>query len=214
MRKTLAFVLAASCAAAVFCRSGLSQQANGPATEARPARHADQSNDRHSADSAAVTNFVSRMMAFDTNKDGKLTRDAITDPRLLRLFNRADANHDGVVTPEELIALAKSIEAEEGKAGGFGPGDGFGPGGPDGFGGPPGFGPGGPPPPGGFGFGPPQPGQVLPPMLRQRLHLTPDQNRQLDELQKEVDGKLAKILTDEQKQQLRRMRNRGPSERS
>ncbi|HXE55741.1 MAG TPA: hypothetical protein VN541_22145, partial [Tepidisphaeraceae bacterium] len=55
-----------------------------------------------------------------------------------------------------------------------------------------------------------QPGQVLPPMLRQRLHLTPEQNQQLDELQKQVDQKLATILTDEQKQQLRQMRNRGP----
>jgi len=151
---------------------------------------------------------VARASRFDKNKDGKLTRDEITDPRLLRLFDRADANHDGIVTPDELIALGKSLETEEGKGDGSGPG---GPQGPDGFGGPPGFGPGGPPPRGGFGFGgPPQPGQVLPPMLRQRLHLTPEQNQQLDELQKQVDQKLATILTDEQKQQLRQMRNRGP----
>src|SRR5262245_30686530 len=50
--------------------------------------------------------FVERMMAFDKNKDGKLTRDEITDPRLLRLFDEIDTNKDGVVTREELEAFA------------------------------------------------------------------------------------------------------------
>jgi Spy/CpxP family protein refolding chaperone len=39
------------------------------------------------------------------------------------------------------------------------------------------------------------------------LNLTAEQRTQLDELQKEVDGKLGKILTDEQKQQLRAMQD-------
>src|SRR5581483_3326911 len=56
--------------------------------------------------------------------------------------------------------------------------------------------------PGGFG-GPPQPGQLLPGFTRQRLNLTAEQTRQLDDLQKDIDGKLAAILTDEQKKQLR-----------
>jgi outer membrane protein assembly factor BamB len=59
--------------------------------------------------------------------------------------------------------------------------------------------------PGGFG-GPPQLGQILPPYLQQRLDLTDDQKKQLAELQKEVDGKLEKILTDDQKKQLKEMR--------
>src|SRR5438105_1729368 len=41
---------------------------------------------------------VGRMMAFDKNNDGKLTRDEITDSRLLTLFDRADSNRDGIVT--------------------------------------------------------------------------------------------------------------------
>jgi hypothetical protein len=41
------------------------------------------------------------------------------------------------------------------------------------------------------------------------LNLTADQTKQLDDLQKEVDEKLAKILTDDQKKQLQEMRNRG-----
>jgi hypothetical protein len=151
--------------------------------------------------------FVDRMMAFDKNKDGKLTRDEITDERLLRLFDRADANKDGVVTREELEALA----AKEMQGGGA-----SGPGGPGGRFGGPGGGPGGPGGRfggGGGGFGGPSVGQVLPPFLRDMLEVTDEQKKQLDELQKDVDAKLAKILTDEQKKKLRETRERGPGGR-
>jgi hypothetical protein len=149
--------------------------------------------------------LVVRMMAFDKNKDGKLTRDEVTDPRLLRLFDMADADKDGVVTKEELMALAAKLEAESPQGDERG-----GPGGP---GGPGGRGPGGPGGPGGRGRGgfggPPQPGQVLPPFLQERLNLTADQKKQLEELEKEVDGKLGQILTGEQKKQLQEMRDGG-----
>jgi hypothetical protein len=146
-------------------------------------------------DPAAIDAIVARLMAFDKNKDGKLTRDEVTDERLLRLFDRADANKDGVVTKDELVALATKLVVDESAGGGrrrgFGP-----PGGPGGFG------------PGGFG-GPPRPGQILPPFLEQELNLTDAQKQQIAVLQKEVDDKLAKVLTDQQKQQLKEMR-RGP----
>src|SRR3954468_17285382 len=101
-----------------------------------------------------VNGFVARMMAFDNNKDGKLTRDEITDERLLRLFDRADANKDGVVTKEALTALFE----KEGRGGAA----------PGGRGGPP-DGPGGRDAGGrGPGGGPPA-GQVLPPGLRDQL---------------------------------------------
>lgn len=140
--------------------------------------------------------LISRMMAFDSNKDGKLTKEEVTDERLSRLFDRADANHDGVVTRQELTALAAREPA--GGRGGFG-----GPGGPGGFG-PPGGGP------GGFMGGPPRPGQILPPMLRNRLELTDEQSKQVDALQKEVDARLDKILNEDQRQMLKEMRERGP----
>ena len=60
------------------------------------------------------------MMAFDKNKDGKLTKDEMTDERLLRLFDQADTNKDGVVTKEELMALAAKLDAEAPRAGGRG----------------------------------------------------------------------------------------------
>ena len=163
--------------------------------------------------------LVVRMMAFDAKKDGKLTKDEVTDPRLQRLFDLADANKDGIVTKDELMALAAKLDAEHGERGARGQ---RGPGGP-----PPGQpgdrGPGGSPPgddgpdglpprgPGGRFGAPPRPGQVLPMFVQEALKLSASQKKQLDELQKEVDAKLARILTDEQRTQLKEMRpGRGP----
>ena len=149
-------------------------------------------------------------MAFDGDKDDKLTKSEVTDARLKRLFDQADADKDGIVTRSELNALMverAGVSARQSRpavdAAGFGgPG-----GGRMGFGGPgrrargwiwwrpwrlrrPG--------------GPPRPGQILPPMLRQRLSLTPEQEKQIDALQQDVDAKLAKILNDEQSSSSRR----------
>jgi hypothetical protein len=54
--------------------------------------------------------------------------------------------------------------------------------------------------------GPAQPGQILPSFLQERLNLTEEQKTTLEALQKEADGKLEKILTDDQKKQLKEMR--------
>jgi EF hand len=148
---------------------------------------------------------VTRMMEFDKNKDGKLSRSEVTDTRLRRLFDRADANKDKVVTRSELSALAaREQEDDRGGPRGFG-----GPGGPP----PDGEGPGGPPPggPGGPRMGPPgRLGDVLPQMAQQRLNLTTKQQKQVAELQQEVDAKLSEILTAEQRTQFKQMRERGP----
>jgi hypothetical protein len=142
--------------------------------------------------------LVERMMAFDKNGDGKLTKDEITDARLLRLFERADANKDGVVTREELTQLESRENASRPEGRGFGPPGGFGGGGPGGRGGP--GGPGGPPPM----------GQILPSFVQEELQLSAAQKKLVAKLQKEVDSKLEKILSDEQKQQWKTMRLRGP----
>lgn len=66
--------------------------------------------------------------------------------------------------------------------------------------------------PGGFGR-PPQPGQIIPSTVQETLKLTGEQKQQLDDLQKDVDSRLAKLLTDEQNKQLKEMRDmfaRGP----
>ena len=176
MRKLLRTLLAAACAAAFVSQAGA--QPPGGKTEKEPGK--EKSKDY------SESPLVKRMMAFDKNKDGKLTKEEVTDSRLHRLFDMADANKEGVVTKEELIALAKKLDAEEGVWGG--------PGGraPVRFG------------PGGFGP-PPRPGQVLPPFLQGMLKLTAGQKKELEKLQKEVDARLAKILTAEQKKQLGEM---------
>jgi hypothetical protein len=141
--------------------------------------------------SGSADDFVTRMMAFDKDRDGKLTKDELGDERLYRLFDRADADKDGFVTKDELSALAaKELANDRRGPGGFGPPGGGGPGGPR--------------------MMPPRPGEVLPAMLRQRLDLTDEQAKQLDALQKDVDARLESILNDEQKEQLRAMRDRGP----
>lgn len=65
-----------------------------------------------------VDEFVKKVMAFNKAKDGKLTKTELTDTRLHGLFDRADANKDGMVTREELEALfARETIADDGKKG-------------------------------------------------------------------------------------------------
>ena len=193
MKNTLLFVLAMFATTTLFSPSPAQQPRREAPERSKP---------------AVNPSIVEYLMSFDKNKDGKLTREEVTDARVLRLFDRADTNKDGVVTRDELTALAAQMDAEikqEGERGG--------PGG-RGFDGPGVRGPGGP---GRFG-GPPRPGEILPGPLQERLGLTAEQRNQLRTLQQDVDSKLGKILTDEQKRQLREMREgfgpggRGPGD--
>jgi hypothetical protein len=143
---------------------------------------------------------VTRMMAFDKKHDGKLTKDEITDDRLLPLFDQADTNSDGVVTKQELMTLAAKLDIQTDRRNGPG-GPGGRRGGPGAMGGP------------GRGFGgPPQPGQILPSFMQDSLDLTDDQKKQLDALQSEVNQKLANILTKDQNDRLSQMGRRGPDD--
>src|SRR5205807_1967551 len=73
-----------------------------------------------------------------------------------------------------------------------------------------GGGPGGPPGPMAFPAGgrggpdsPPRPGQILASFVQDSLKLTKEQKQQLEEDQKEVNDKLDKLLTGEQKKQIK-----------
>lgn len=167
---------------------------------------------RGGGDATNVDAMVKRVMTLDKDGDGSIVLSDVKDQRLLPLLKRADANGDGTVTKDELTAQITKEAANSPRAGaGGGPGGG-GPGGPGGGpdgGGPPGGG--GPGGPGGRGpGGRPQPGQVLPAFMQDELQLTDSQRRDLQELQKDVDARLGKILTAEQQQQLRQMQSRGP----
>jgi Ca2+-binding EF-hand superfamily protein len=78
----------------------------GPGAEARDDNAAGPADD----------DLVSRLMAFDTNKDGSLSR-AELPARMQGLFDRADANKDGLLTPEELKATAGAQQGERGPRG-------------------------------------------------------------------------------------------------
>jgi hypothetical protein len=56
----------------------------------------------------------------------------------------------------------------------------------------------------------PPPGEILPLPLQDVLQLTAEQKKQLAELQKEVDAKLEKLLTEDQRKQFKEMKERGP----
>jgi Ca2+-binding EF-hand superfamily protein len=51
--------------------------------------------------------LVKMLMAFDRNGDGKLERSEVPEP-MQGLFERADTNGDGFLTPEEIQTLAKA----------------------------------------------------------------------------------------------------------
>jgi hypothetical protein len=59
-------------------------------------------------------------------------------------------------------------------------------------------------------FGPPQLGQIMPGFLQGMLNLTDEQKKDVEAFQKELGGRLEKLLTDEQKKQFREPRGFGP----
>jgi hypothetical protein len=187
--------------AALFCAGCFCVSAGAQPPRERPREDGGKEQAKDYSNSPIVT----KMMAFNKKKDGKLTKDEVTDGRLHRLFDQADTNKDGVVTKEELMALAAKLDAESAQdPDGRGPG---GPGGPGGRGpgGRGGRGPGGPDGPGGRGPGGPprfELGQVLPPRAREELSLTKSQETEIANLEKEVKERLSKILTAEQKKKM------------
>ena len=60
----------------------------------------------------------------------------------------------------------------------------------------------------GMGMMLPKPGELMPAFMMQRLNFTDAQKKQLADLQKMVDTKLAAIMTDEQKETMKTMMDR------
>lgn len=58
--------------------------------------------------------------------------------------------------------------------------------------------------------GPPEPGNVIPPFVRDELKLTDDQKKRIVELEKETKAKLKEILTEEQWKTFQETMRKGP----
>jgi Ca2+-binding EF-hand superfamily protein len=72
--------------------------------------------------------MVKMLMAFDKNGDGQLTRDELPE-RMQGLFDRADADKNGVLTADEIRKAAQSAAAPAARGPEGGRGEGFRPGG-------------------------------------------------------------------------------------
>ena len=62
----------------------------------------------------------------------------------------------------------------------------------------------------GGGFRGPPPGVIIPPPVQDTLQLTDAQKKELEAIQKEVDEKLEKLMTEEQKKAFKELKDRGP----
>jgi Ca2+-binding EF-hand superfamily protein len=74
--------------------------------EGGPEREASRENDAGSPE-----DMVETLMAFDKDHDGKLSKAELPE-RMQGMFDRADTNHDGFLTPDEIRALAKAQAAD------------------------------------------------------------------------------------------------------
>jgi Ca2+-binding EF-hand superfamily protein len=72
----------------------------------------------------AVEEAVKTYLAFDKNGDGKLTKDEVPE-RMQGIFDRGDTNKDGVLTVDELRAMARAQQPAGGGRGGRGRGPGM-----------------------------------------------------------------------------------------
>jgi Ca2+-binding EF-hand superfamily protein len=61
--------------------------------------------------------MVATLMAFDKNKDGKLSKSELPE-RMQGLFDRGDLNHDGFLTPDEIRKLTAQAPTESDDRGG------------------------------------------------------------------------------------------------
>jgi Ca2+-binding EF-hand superfamily protein len=75
--------------------------------------------------SNVVEEMVKTLMAFDANADGKLSKSEMPE-RFQGIFDRADENKDGFLTPEEIRKMAAAQAAAPASTGPGGRGDGEG----------------------------------------------------------------------------------------
>jgi Ca2+-binding EF-hand superfamily protein len=101
IRLCLAFALTAA-----FAAPAGAQVAADPAPDRFEAADA---NHDGKVDRSEYDNFVAELvLLYDTNRDGKLSRDEVATARDPSKFDRIDADHDGFLTLRELDAFSSS----------------------------------------------------------------------------------------------------------
>ncbi len=85
------------------------------------------------APAPSAAELTATLMMFDANKNGQLEKSELPE-RMQGMFDRGDANHDGILTKDEIVKLAEANRQQANP--GFGGGEGRGPGGPGGGRGP------------------------------------------------------------------------------
>ena len=65
----------------------------------------------------ATRTFVERLISFDKNDDGQLTKDELPEP-MQRMFVRGDTNKDGFLSEDEITEISKRIGDRRGRRGG------------------------------------------------------------------------------------------------
>jgi hypothetical protein len=165
--------------------------------------------------------IVSKMLSFDRNRDGVIGKNEVSDPRLLKLFERYDANKDSSLSREELVAgaeqdspgsTASDPAALQSSAATLPPTTSE-PGGRTTIARPTGIGGGGAPmasaPVGAKEQSVPFPdgltriGQIIPDDIRDNMDLSDKQKKQIEELEKDVANRLSKMLNAKQTQLLK-----------
>jgi hypothetical protein len=68
---------------------------------------------RRPGPSLEVNDMVERLLSFDKNKDGKITRDELPE-RMHNLIARGDTNKDGALDRDEIRKLAAELAREQG----------------------------------------------------------------------------------------------------
>ena len=96
----------------------------------RRGRPGDQRGDRGLGRPFGGEGFIKRILGFDQNKDGKVSKDELLE-RMQRIFDRADTNKDGALDKDELKNMAERFRqtgrrgrpGEDGRGGRPGDGD-------------------------------------------------------------------------------------------
>ncbi len=101
----------------------LAYTAHGQNRPERPGAGQDGAGGRPGGRQADPSRFVERIMRSDTDGDGRLSRDELSEGRFIAVFDQADANGDGFLEPKEITIFVAARGPRGGRPGEGRPGD-------------------------------------------------------------------------------------------